>query len=177
MGAKRAVVILLCCSVLPALAQKRSIPPRDTSRTVHGKVLFRNADGSVRPAPFIEVHVWSNSGWWESENKKAAEDERNRDNDAAKAGLSVSIGCAQARAREQVNVGIMRKGFLRAFQTDENGNFSGNLPGDLSNGETLVFVAALNTDSSPLFVWEDILILRKGEASKIILVDPNHCDN
>lgn len=159
----------------PVSAQKKIIPPGDVSRTVHGQVFFRNTDGSVRPAPFVEVHVWTNANWWESEREKAIKEEQNRDNLLAKTGSIVSFSCIEARAIEWVNVGIKRKEFLRAFQTDEKGGFSGNLGGDLSDGDRLVFVAAVNSDSSPLFVWEDFLTLDKGKRSKIALVEPKHC--
>ncbi len=165
-----AAILLGLALCTPVLAQKRSIPRGDISRTVRGQVSFRNADGSVRPAPFIEVHVWRGGEWWESERQAEVEQQQK-----ITANTGSSISCVKAHAIEVVNVGIMRKEFLRAFQTDEKGRFSGTLSGNLSDGDALVFVAALNSDSAPLFVWEDFLVIHHGEASRIVLTDPNNC--
>lgn len=170
-----AAILLGLALCTPVLAQKRSIPRGDISRTVHGQVFFRNADGSVRPAPFMEVHVWRGGEWWDLERKEALQQQQKIAAGVASTSSLKSLSCVTAIAIETVNVGIMRKEFLRAFQTDEKGSLSGTLPGNLSDGDALVFVAALNSDSAPFFVWEGFLIIYKGEASKIVLTDPNNC--
>lgn len=170
-----AAILLGLALCTPVPAQKRSIPRGDISRTVHGQVFFRNDDGSVRAAPFIEVHVWRGGEWWDLEEKEAVQREEKTAALLASTGSFTSVSCRKARAIEWINVGTKRKEFLRAFQTDEKGSFSGTLPGNLSDGDALGFVAALNSDSAPLFVWEDFLIIYKGEVSKIVLTDPNNC--
>ena len=181
----------LLIGILYCLAATAQTKPKanDISQTVQGKVLFRDADGSVRAAPFVQILIFE-PPFKDANgiNTVGAADRivKIHNNVLAAADKNQQISNLTADCREMfawsapwmVEPKLDWLATWDTVTTDENGKFTEKVAySDTQDSDiygNFLFIA-LEEIQGTNYLWAYVVAVRKGKSTSLIMADPHVC--